>query len=101
MTTVSPDVARKTPEERKELLARSIQNQLSQGKRRIDTRGDYDAVVVKRKNFDIGIGVHIALSIVTIGLWLFVWLILAMADKEQRFMVTIDEYGNTGIAQLD
>ena len=36
---------------------------------------------------------HLILSIVTLGLWLIVWLIVALAGGEKRKVLTVDEYG--------
>ena len=37
---------------------------------------------------------HLILTIVTVGFWGIVWLILVIAGGEKREMITVDEYGN-------
>lgn len=91
---------RKSGDERKELLARVIQQQLAQGKMRVETRGDYDAVLVKSKSVNLGVGAHILLTLITMGLWLFAWIPLMIFDKEKRYMITVDEFGISNVADL-
>jgi hypothetical protein len=94
----SPASNRKTPEERKELLARAIQSQVVQGSR-VESQGDYNGVVVKghRPNHVL----HLILTIITGGAWgLFVWLPIVIFGGEKRKMVTVDEFGNTLVQKV-
>lgn len=58
---------------------------------RIETMLELRAVLVygSRTNHLL----HLLLSVVTAGLWLIVWAILAMAEGERRRMIAVDEFG--------
>jgi hypothetical protein len=58
---------------------------------RVELQDDFSAVLVsgKRPNHIL----HLLLSIVTLGIWLIVWIIIAMTSKEHRDLYRIDEYG--------
>ena len=91
---VEATTAVKTPEQRKELLARAIASEIRQGAR-IESQSDYQAVLVKgrRPNHVL----HLILTLVTFGLWAIVWILVAGFGGERRRMIEIDEYGNTNI----
>ena len=36
---------------------------------------------------------HLVLSVITFGIWLFVWLGIAAFGGESRFRLSVDEYG--------
>lgn len=57
---------------------------------RVESQTDYQAVVVKVKRPNHIL--HLVLSILTLGLWLLVWLIIALRKKERaRMVLTVDE----------
>jgi hypothetical protein len=87
-------VATKLPEQRKELLARAVANQVRQGWR-VESQTDYQSVLVtgSRPNHVL----HLILTLVTFGLWAIVWIALALLGGEKRMVIDIDEYGNTNI----
>ena len=88
-----------TPDERKQVLAQTIANTLARsGRWRVESQSDYNAIVVKgsRPNHIL----HLILSIVTFGIWLIVWLIVALVLKEKRYLLTVDAYGNTTTRKL-
>jgi hypothetical protein len=91
------EITRKSPDERKEALGRAIHTQVAQGAR-VESQGDYQAVLVRghRPNNML----HLFLTIVTFGLWLFVWLGLAAFGGEKRTSTSVDEWGNTNIQNL-
>ena len=89
--------SRKTNEERKELLARTLQGQLAQGSR-IESQSDFQAVVVKGKPLNNTL--HLILTLVTLGTWGIVWIALAIFGGEKRSMVTVDEYGNAAVQKI-
>jgi hypothetical protein len=62
---------RKSPDERKALLARQIQTSVAQG-RRVESQGDYRAVLVRKR-----------------------WGVL-----DQREIVEVDEFGNVSVQRL-
>ena len=94
-----PTSEEKTPDERKQILAQTVANTLAQpGRWRMESQSDYNAIVVKgsRPNHTL----HLILSIVTIGFWLIIWLIIWLVQKERKYMLTVDAYGNTTNQQL-
>lgn len=87
-------VATKSAEQRKELLARAVANQVRQGWR-IESQSDYQAVLVKGER--INHVLHLILTILTAGLWGIVWIILAVMGGEKRMVIDVDAYGNTNL----
>lgn len=77
-------------EQRKSQLARSVANNVRKGWR-IESQTDYQAVMVKgnRTNHVL----HLILSILTLGVWLIVWALVALMGGEKRMVVEVDEYG--------
>ena len=88
---------RKTPDERKAMLARHIASRLAQG-RRVESQADYQAVLVRgrRPNHVL----HLVLTIVTFGFWAIVWLALWIFGGEKREMIETDEWGNVSMQEL-
>jgi hypothetical protein len=82
----------KTPEERKALLDSALHLWGARGFR-IENRSDFQATVSKGK--EIRHVLHIVLSFLTGGMWLFVYIPLWLLTGIRRRMVSIDEYGNT------
>lgn len=87
----TPSPPEKTPEERKLALTQAIQRQLWQGWR-VESQADYQAVVVKghRPNHIL----HLLLSLITLGLWFFVWILVMVFGGEKRRMIWIDAQGD-------
>ena len=81
----------KSTEERRAILATQVQNAVGRGLR-VDTQSDTMAVVVNGK--PVNHILHLILSLVTLGLWLIPWGIMAIAGGERREMITVDEFGN-------
>lgn len=79
-----------TADQRRTALAENLQQAVRQGWR-VESQTEFQANLVKghRTNHIL----HLILSIVTLGLWLIVWLIVALTNKEKRRVVMIDEYG--------
>ena len=88
-TTKAPP-AQWTTDQRRAALATNLQLAVKKGWR-VESQTDFQANLVKghRTNHIL----HLILSIVTFGLWLIVWLIVALTNKENRRVVTVDEYG--------
>ena len=100
MSTVMPTLpvdARKTPEERKELLARTIAGQIANGAR-VESQSDFQAVVVKGK--PVNHVLHLIVSLFTLLLWVPVWIVMTIVGGEKRSMVTVDEYGNAAVQSV-
>lgn len=87
-------VQTKTAEERKALLAQTVSGQITQGSR-VESQSDFQAVLVN--GAPVNHTLHLILSIVTCGLWIFVWGGLAIWGGEKRSIVQVDEYGNANI----
>lgn len=89
--------SQKTPEERKALLANTLQGQVARGGR-IESQGDFQAVVVRghRPNHLL----HFLIGIFTLGLWWIVWFFIAIFGGEKRQMLSVDEFGNTFVQKV-
>lgn len=88
---------RKTSDERKELMARTIAGQIANGGR-VESQSDFQAVLVKGKK--VNHVLHLILTLVTFSLWAPVWIILAIFGGEKRSLVTVDEYGNAAVSKV-
>jgi hypothetical protein len=88
---------RKSAEERKELLARTVAAQVAGGAR-VESQSDFQAVIVKGK--PVNHVLHLILSLVTLFTWAIVWIALAIFGGEKRSMVTVDEYGNASVQKV-
>lgn len=93
-----PGMALKTPDERKEHLARAIANNLAQGNMRVETQSDYNAVLVQ--GHPINHVLHLILTLCTCGIWAIGWIVVAITQKEKRHMLAIDEYGNVNLERV-
>jgi hypothetical protein len=88
---------RKSADERKELLGRTVASQVANGAR-VESQSDYQAVLVRGKN--INHVLHLILTLVTLGFWVIIWIALAIFGGEKRSMVTVDEYGNVAVQKV-
>jgi hypothetical protein len=96
---IEPEAAsvKKSPDERKELLARLVTAQVADGAR-VESQSDYQAVLVRGHRLNNTL--HLILTIVTAGLWGIVWLLLAIFTGEKRSVASVDEWGNSSIQRL-
>jgi len=88
---------KKTADERKELLASLVHNQVAQGAR-VESQSDYQAFLVKGKGPRHVL--HLILTILTGLLWLPVWIVLAICCRPKRMVATVDAYGNAAVARI-
>ena len=88
---------KKTADERKEILARLVASQITQG-RRIETQSDYQAVLLQGKA--VNHVLHLLLTFVTLGIWAVVWVSMVLLAGEKRELLQVDEWGNPTIAKL-
>lgn len=86
-----PVTETKTVEQRKAILAQAVQQAVLRGGR-IESQTDTMAVMVRGK--PVNHILHLILTLVTVGLWGIVWLILVLTGGEKREMITVDDYGN-------
>ncbi len=89
--------SRKSTDERKETLARTIVSQLAQG-RRVESQSDFQAVLVR--GHAVNHVLHLILTLVTAGVWVIVWVALALLGGEKREIIQVDEFGNPPISNL-
>lgn len=97
MSTSPVESGRKSGEERKELLARTVSGQVASGAR-VESQSDHQAVVVRGK--PVNHVLHLILTLVTLTVWGWVWIALAIFGGEKRSLVTVDEYGNVAVQKV-
>ncbi len=86
------------PDQRRAILDKTLQGSIAEGGR-VESRGDFEAVSVtgRRRNKAL----HIALTVVTFGLWaLLVRLPIARFEGERRRVLSVDVDGNVTSARL-
>jgi hypothetical protein len=88
---------RKNAEERKELMARTLQGRIAAGGR-VESQSDFQAVLTNGKK--VNHVLHFLIGFITVGLWWLVWIALAITGGEKREMVTVDDYGNVAVQKL-
>ena len=95
-STVPPS-EKKSLDERKVLLAQTIQGRVVGGAR-VESQGDFQAVLIT--GHKVNHVLHLILSISTLGLWLIVWLILTVIGGEKREIASVDEFGNIMVQKV-
>lgn len=80
-----------TEEQRTLILNNTVAAEVGSGAR-VESQSDYQAVVVKGKRPNHVL--HLLLSVVTVGLWLPVWIVLAIVKHERRTVIRVDQRGN-------
>lgn len=81
-------------QERKAALARAVAAQVRDGWH-VQSQTDFQAVLVKGKRTSHGL--HLFLSFITLGLWLFVWAIVWFLNRDQHKVVDVDPYGHVNL----
>lgn len=89
LTSVGPSRIR-SDAERKTALAEAVAHELVDGCR-VEPVSDYEVVVVKgsRPNH----GLHLILTVVTLGLWALVWIPASIFQREHRASISVDRFG--------
>lgn len=89
-TTSPPTLERVSPDQRRAVLANVIGAEIRRGWR-VESQSDFQATFIRghRPNHVL----HLLLTIVTLGLWVIVWILVSISSKEVRTVVTVDEYG--------
>ena len=87
----------KSVDERKQILSRQIGSLLTQG-RRVESQSDFQAVLLW--GHAVNHVLHLIITLVTVGLWVIVWIALVVLGGEKRELVQVDEWGNPTIARL-
>ena len=75
---------------RVELLDAEVAEWIREGWR-VESRSDFQCVMVSGK--PVNHLLHLVLSIVTVGLWLFVWLVLVLTGGEDRELLQVNAFG--------
>jgi hypothetical protein len=90
-TTETPEIGKLSPEQRKQALANAIASNVRDGWE-VPYQSDYHAVLVKgsKPNHIL----HLILTLITLGLWVIVWIILAIVKRPRSRMISVDEFGN-------
>ncbi len=89
MMGVTPQPA--SPEQRRAALAQAVAREVASGGR-VESQSEIQAIIVhgKRVNHTL----HLILTLVTLTVWSWVWLILWILGGEKRIILTVDDYGN-------
>lgn len=79
-----------TPEQRHQILSNTLMQVVAQGGR-VEYADQFSATVVygHRVNHLL----HFLITILLLGIWLIVWIILAITGREKRQIITVDEWG--------
>jgi hypothetical protein len=80
-----------TMEERQMILSQGIATYVARGYT-LESRDGTTAVVVQRQ--EVNHILHLLVSVFTCGLWVIVWLILAISSSAHTVTMHVDEYGN-------
>src|SRR5687768_12262438 len=98
MSTAAADSARtRTPDERKAFLARAVTMEVQRGWH-VQSQTDYQAIII-RPGTKVNHILHLILTLLTLGIWALVWIILAITRKrEQRAVLDVDQFGNVNRA---
>ena len=84
---------------RRARLTQALSNQLARGDMRIESQLDWSVILV-RKGQEVNHVLHGILTVLTC-VWGIVWAVLASrATKEERYMLTVDGFGNVMTQKL-
>lgn len=89
-TTATPGIERLTPEQRSEVLAREVQKMAASGWH-VVSQTETQASFEKGKNTSHGL--HIFLCIITLGLWIPVWILIVILTGRKTKLITVNEWG--------
>ncbi len=81
----------KTDEERRILLLGALDGQVADGAR-VESRSEFQAVVVRGRRTNHLL--HFLISLVTIGIWCSVWILITIAGGEKRTTIDVNRFGN-------
>lgn len=94
MTTTVPTPIAPTPitiEQRRLILASKVAAQVRKGWT-VESQTDYQATLTKghRPNHLL----HLILTVLTLGLWAIVWIVVALTNRVKHKVITVDEFGH-------
>ena len=81
-----------TSEERDGKLALAVANEVTAGWR-VESQSSIQAVMAKGK--PINHTLHIILSVLTLGAWLFIYVPIFIVNQRKTKIIRIDDFGNT------
>jgi hypothetical protein len=91
-------VTRMPFDERRERLASEVSRLLALGNRRIESYSDLSAVIIIGK--PVNHILHLLATVLTVGIWGFVWVLLVLVGGEKRELVRVDESGNVTVESV-
>jgi hypothetical protein len=83
--------------DRSRALANSIRQHVAQGWR-VESQTDTDAILVRGQRCNHVL--HLLVSVLTFGIWVIVWIFMAIANAERRMSISVDDFGNTLVTKL-
>ena len=89
MTTTSSERKQRTPAVRRELLATELAAHIRRGWR-VESQSEYLVAVVKGRRANHVL--HLLISVFTVGLWIPLWVIMALSGGETRKTIQVDEW---------
>jgi hypothetical protein len=72
-------------------LAQAITREVAGGFR-VESQTDAQAILVKGNG--VNHVLHLILTLITLGFWSVVWLVLYFVQKPKRLVLSLDEFGN-------
>jgi hypothetical protein len=86
-----------TTVDRRTQLNREVEAWVRDGYR-VETQGDTQAVMLKghRPNHIL----HLILTLVTLGAWAIVWILVAIFGGERRRLIVVDDEGTTHVSRV-
>ena len=85
------------PEERKAILDGWVATMAARG-RRVESQSDFQAILLRGQR--VNHILHLILTLVTLLLWLPVWILLVILGGEKREIVRVDEQGALSVTKL-
>ena len=58
---------------------------------RVESRSSFQAIMVSGRR--VNHLLHLVISLVTAGLWIFIWIVLVLTGGENRELLLVDAYG--------
>lgn len=84
----------KSERERSELLDAAVANHVRNGKR-VESRSGAQAIMVKGRR--VNHILHLLIAVITLGLWLPIWVLLVLIGGEKREVIEVDAYGRVTV----
>lgn len=78
-------------------LANAVAAEAANGYR-VQSQSEDQVILVKGKKTSHGL--HLVLTVITFGLWLPVWGVMAVLNREQRLVLSVDTIGNVSRSAL-